>query len=455
MAVLDDISGFEFEDLMEDVFRNLGYENVRQASRTADEGRDILMEEVVDGTRRGVVVECKHTSSVGRPVVQKLHSAIATFDFDGPKRGIVVTTGRFTDPAEDYAERLQQNDDPYPIELLDGEDLREIADEVGLDLYNGRIEILCDETLRPYDPANGVDAPVREVVRDIENIDATDLPSPDTRVLFRPILSITAETNAVFETTVGVIHRIDDRTRFVVHAERGHPEIANHEVTSLVDDNLIRSVELDEDGFSERFDEIDVKRFGWTETEYKEWAVDRLQDRHTTTVTYTGDNNVTYEKTCTPNQSDISVQSIQPVYLPQVRFTTDLQQYTYPYECYTAGPSRVTVEDGFHRCVHCETSGTGATYTYCANCGSISCPSHTKTERLEGTPICTGCAVTERFALKTKYFYDGQNLEAFREEYEQMPLYRKVLENKPLAASGTGMILIVLLGLITFAIGAI
>lgn len=39
MAVLDNFSGFEFEDLMEDVFRNLGYENVRQATKTADEGR--------------------------------------------------------------------------------------------------------------------------------------------------------------------------------------------------------------------------------------------------------------------------------------------------------------------------------------------------------------------------------------------------------------------------------
>ena len=74
MPVLDDLSGFEFEDLMEDVFRNLGYENVRQAARTADEGRDVLMEEVVDGTRRAVIVECKHTDTVGRPVVQKLHS---------------------------------------------------------------------------------------------------------------------------------------------------------------------------------------------------------------------------------------------------------------------------------------------------------------------------------------------------------------------------------------------
>jgi len=128
MAVLNDLSGFEFEDVVEDVFRNLGYENVRQADRTADEGRDVIMEEVVDGTRRAIIVECKHTGTVGRPVVQKLHSAIATFDFNGPKRGMVVTTGRFTNPAREYADRLQQNDDPYPIELLDGEDLREIAD---------------------------------------------------------------------------------------------------------------------------------------------------------------------------------------------------------------------------------------------------------------------------------------------------------------------------------------
>ena len=71
------------------------------------------MEEVVDGTRGAIVVECKHTGTVGRPVIQKLHSAIATFDFDGPKRGMVVTTGRFTSPAQEYADHLEQNGNPY------------------------------------------------------------------------------------------------------------------------------------------------------------------------------------------------------------------------------------------------------------------------------------------------------------------------------------------------------
>ena len=69
MALLDELSGYEFVDLMEDIFRKLGYENVRQSVRTEDEGRDILLEEVVDGRRRGVVVECKHTGTVSRPVV--------------------------------------------------------------------------------------------------------------------------------------------------------------------------------------------------------------------------------------------------------------------------------------------------------------------------------------------------------------------------------------------------
>ena len=451
MAVLDDLSGFEFEDLMEDVFRTLGYENVHQASKTADEGRDILMEEVVDGTRRGVVVECKHTDSVGRPVVQKLHSAVATYDFAGPKRGIVITTGRFTTPAQEYVERLRANGDTHPIELIGGAELREIADEIGLDLYNGRIEILCDETLRPYDPAASVTAPVEEAFRDIENLDTESVSDPHSKVSFRPVVTITADTNAVFETSVGVIHRINDRTQFVAHADRGHPSVADESVASLVSDNLHTTVDLDDDRIHSAFDEVDEHRFGQTQTEYKEWAVNRLREHHTTTATYTGDNNVTYNKECKPNISDISVQSIEPVYLPEVRHTTHLKEYTYPYEYYAAGPSRVTTDDGIHSCVHCETNGRDEAYTYCANCGAIACGSHTKTERLEQEPICTGCAVTERFALKTKYFYDEENLETFRTEYDDMALHQKAMENLWLVGGGVIATVLTILAMIVSA----
>jgi restriction endonuclease Mrr len=255
-------------------------------------------------------------------------------------------------------------------------------------------------------------------------------------VTFRPVVTVTAHTNAVFETSVGVIHRIDERTEFVVHAGRDHPSVADDDVARSVTRNDHATVDLDMDRFEEVFEEATQRRFGQTQTEYKEWAVDRLRDHHTTTVQYTGDNNVTYTKTCEPNRSDVSVQSIEPVYLPEIRQTTTLGEYSYPYEYVAAGPSRVTREDGIHRCVHCETRGDSATYTYCANCGAVACGSHIRTERLEGDPVCTGCTVTERFALSTKYFYDEENLETFREEYAAMPIHEKAMENRPLVAGG-------------------
>jgi len=293
-----------------------------------------------------------------------------------------------------------------------------------------------------------VDAPVQEAFRAIENIDAADIPTSHSQVTFRPVVAITADTNAVFETSVGVIHRINDRTQFVVHAERGRPQVADEAVATLVIENLHATVDLDHEQFGEAFDGVEERRFGQTQIEYKDRAVERLQDYHTTTVTYTGDNNVTYNKTCEPNRSDISVQSIEPAYLPEIRQTTELQEYTYPYEYFAAGPSRATTEDGIHRCVHCGTSGVDEAYTYCPNCGAIACDSHTKTERLEQEPVCTGCAVTERFALKTKYFYDEENLEAFREEYAAMPIHEKAMENKILTGGGVIATLLTLIGLL-------
>jgi len=301
MAVLDDLSGFEFEDVMEDVFRNLGFENVRQAERTADEGRDVIMEEVVDGTRRAIIVECKHTGTVGRPVVQKLHSAIATFDFDGPKRGMVVTTGRFTNPAQEYANRLQQNDDPIQSSCLmartSGRSLTRSVSTSTTGASRFSATIPYARTTRPPTstrPSRRRSATSRTPRAPISRV-------AHSQVTFRPVVAVTADTNAVFETSVGVIHRINDRTQFVVHAERGHPKVADDDVATLVTENFHATVPLDTGQFTEVFDDVEERRFGQTQTEYKEWAVDRLQDYHTTTVTYTGDNNVTYNKTCEPN----------------------------------------------------------------------------------------------------------------------------------------------------------
>jgi len=111
--------------------------------------------------------------------------------------------------------------------------------------------------------------PVEEAFRDIENIEAGDLPEPHSAVTFRPVVAVTADTNAVFETSVGVIHRINDRTRFVVHAERGQPQVVDEDVRTLVTENLHATVDLDSKQFAEVFDDVEERRFGQTQTEYK------------------------------------------------------------------------------------------------------------------------------------------------------------------------------------------
>lgn len=446
MPILDEVSGHEFEDVIEDVFRNLGYQNVKQSKKTGDEGRDILMEEIIDGQRRGVVVECKHQQTVGRPVVQKLHSAVSTYEFDGPKRGIIVTTGTFTDQAVEYAEKLRRNSRESTVELMDGNDLRDIAEEVGLDLYNGRIEIVCDETLRPIDPSSSPDAPVTDKFAEIDNFDVGQLPAPESSVTFEPIVSVQANTDAVFETSAGIIHRVHENDTLVIQAGRGQPSLMDSSVTELVSDGRQQRIDIDNPRIRESFDDVSVRRFGQTETEYKDWTVRRLQSEYTETVEYTGDNNVSYTKECQPNLSDISVNSISPVYLPRIESKVTLQNYSYSLEYYAAGPSRETLENSINECVHCgRDSWTG--HTYCNNCGSINCWRHIKTERVEGEPVCTGCAVTERFALRKKYFYDEENLESFQEEYNGMGIHEKALENRPLLA-GIVLLFVVMILLI-------
>jgi len=200
------------------------------------------------------------------------------------------------------------------------------------------------------------------------------------------------------------------------------------------------------------FDDVEENRFGQTQTEYKSGpssgSSSTTRRRSPTPATTTSPTTRPASRTARISRSS---RSNRCTFL---RFDRRRNSRSTPTPTSTTRQgvrnlSRVTDEDGIHRCVHCDTSGVDETYTYCPNCGAIACNSHTKTERLEGEPVCTGCAVTERFALKMKYFYDEDNLEAFREEYAAMPLHEKAMENKLLAGgSVVATLLLLVVGLL-------
>jgi len=59
-----------------------------------------------------------------------------------------------------------------------------VADGIGLDRYNGRIEILCEEMLCPTDPTADVNAPIRAAFRE----QYADSPI-DEKVIENPVIT--------------------------------------------------------------------------------------------------------------------------------------------------------------------------------------------------------------------------------------------------------------------------
>lgn len=99
----------EFEFFCADYLKANGYWNVNVTQASNDGGKDIIAYKHF----KKYVVECKrYKGSVGRPIVQKLHSAAIT----SGATGIIMTTGNYTKQAKDYAYRTN-------IKLIDKKDL--------------------------------------------------------------------------------------------------------------------------------------------------------------------------------------------------------------------------------------------------------------------------------------------------------------------------------------------
>lgn len=123
-ASLDDLSWQRLERLIGEMYRRREY-SVVETPRRADGGIDYML---ARGPERWLV-QCKHWQSrkVGARTVRELAGVVAARQATG---GIVITTGRFTPPAQAFAKTAS-------IGLVDGErlarELLAIAEEPGLE----------------------------------------------------------------------------------------------------------------------------------------------------------------------------------------------------------------------------------------------------------------------------------------------------------------------------------
>ncbi|MGH1296444.1 restriction endonuclease [Bacillus pretiosus] len=100
----------KFEFLVADVFQSLGYK-AKVTPGSNDGGKDIILHK---GNEMKFVEVKRYTkNSIGRPFIQKLHSAIVDADAVG---GYFVTLSHFNKNARQYAANKN-------IELIDGDSL--------------------------------------------------------------------------------------------------------------------------------------------------------------------------------------------------------------------------------------------------------------------------------------------------------------------------------------------
>lgn len=301
---LESMDGYEFQKFVTSLFKELGFKNVKTGPLGPDGGIDITMEQESDVGLIEFIVECKHhpESSIGRSVVQKLHSAVAhTPNLD---KGIIVTSGHFSRQAHKYAEEVG-------IELINIEKLKELAKKAKISLEM-KDTLLIDNCFPLPEKSKIISNFLDFLLNDLKglNTDAFKMEALKLRLLSSYMIDYTID--ATFSTSVGIIHTINETS--VIFLENGGQRIdtsitepllpLRQKITALTD-REIKGIELEE-----------KDEFTLNNKEVKGKAIQVLRNIHTTNVSYYGANNRRYTKTCTPRKKDITINDIERVYLP-------------------------------------------------------------------------------------------------------------------------------------------
>ena len=347
-----------------------------------------------DGT---VVVECKHqpNSSVGRPIVQKLHSAVVS---SGAARGLVITTGRYTAEAVRHAGTLEP-----PIELFDLPRLFDLAQKAGIKLVT---EI--NDSAISYLPAPDMAETKRRLAKTLDRIKSSPQSAADmarvipTKLVLEAHYVVRADIEQDFATSVGTIHSIREHGLYCI-LNAGSGDMLNQEDASF----LSQSALSDPATIPDIACPNTRTPFALDITTLKSVVTDKLIRAYTRNVSYRGRNNRRYEKLCEPGPRSISINDIKQVLLPRYSLILSFLGRNYPCTLIQNNHDVWISKTSMYTCRICN-KDAGSDIMLCNTCGNVShtpkflgshgfeCKSCKKT-------ICRECAFwTRRFLLFKK-----------------------------------------------------
>ncbi|ACV25414.1 restriction endonuclease [Methanocaldococcus fervens] len=417
---LDALNGYEFEEFVARLLRMMGYEDVQVTQRTGDKGKDIIAySNHGKPFKYKVIVECKHTKSVGRPVIQKLQGALLHELGDDPYiKGIIVTSGKFTKEAIEYTEEINKKHGSWmEIELIDGRKLYELCKKHGIKIVSGNIQVVSDITFKHL-PKEEVKKRTIGELETIKGIEKTTY-QVKTWKSYYPYYCVRYSVHSQVCTKVGCIYEVnvDDELLFVDGVTGKVLDNLPHGFFKFSPENLTKIPE-DEKNL--------IRPFNFSVDELEQKVIDSIINKYTKEVVYRGKNNVEYRKVCSPKKKDILIKESCPIYLPQYTNSIKIQETNYNQSIVANERDIFKISDDLAFCKVCgETIPIGERYV-CPVCGKVLGPCHVIFDYLDGTPVCPDHAVPRKLYLQTIYFASKENLEKFNNMWATMSEWERI-----------------------------
>ncbi len=400
-----EMSPYQFEEFMADLFRKLGYKKVKVTNFSRDKGKDIIMEQDDKDRKLLVIVECKFQKAlVGRPVIQKLHSALSMHRYSGSKKGIVITTGEFSKEAKEYAEEIYKRDkNIINIELINRKKLNQLIKKVGSGIFKDKGAIKINVSYPHSNKEQILDLLNKDYFKKIKNL-KRDLVKINSIILnFEPSFFLEYEIKKSFKTSIGPIYKIDKQDFMFINCQNGNR--LSEDIIDILGGDLREINKLD--GVR-----INIEKPKLSELRLKTICLNKVISNNSKKVGYYGKNNVYYEKNCEVERKDIDILGMNSANIPkwEIRFSIGKKGYLISF---VEGLKEIfEINNTLSKCFICGNSRRNL--FYCEFCKKIFCNSHIHLCKNCGKPICKNCSVDKRkFLLFNFHFCSEKCLEKY------------------------------------------
>ena len=383
-----------FELLCAEVFRKCYGVKVDVTQYANDQGKDLIMH----ASEGDIFVECKHwEGTVGRPVVQKLDSAVS---HEGAVRGMIVTTGGYSPGARRYAQECRP-----PIQLIDLAELQRMASSVGYELTMGgeagKKEYVCRTASTDDLYAHAKEHLDRKVQSFPEA--PSSLMTPGKRSTeYKAYYLVSYRVDADFSTSaIPELRSVHASGRLLVDAD-GMRFIDDRD---LIDDILAHATDKrDIPSYAKVRDPRTVQ------DAVLKSSTSLVADRFTENVSYRGRNGHFYSKECRPADKDIAITGFTKILVADTELTYTIKGTEYRRSLTDIDGAERWKDDPHDHCAICgkeaknpmlctvcgrtvHTSRFKSHGVRCSNCGRTMCTECAGRYRrfLLARPICPGC----------------------------------------------------------------